>query len=110
MVCGEGGTHNKTPHPVLPAWLRDVMAVLKGLNIGYAVWNFRGSFGVMDSRRADSGMRTSTGPSSTGRCSPRSSSTESGEDEGALDISSAHPDDCPLISDNGPFDSLPEYD
>ena len=53
MDCGEGGAHNKRPHPVVLAWLRDVMEVLEGLNIGCAVWNFRGSFGVMDSRRAD---------------------------------------------------------
>jgi endoglucanase len=51
--CGEGGAYNKTPHPVVLAWLRDVLDILTGLNIGYAIWNFRGSFGVMDSGRAD---------------------------------------------------------
>jgi len=51
--CGEGGAFNRTPHPVVLAWLRDVMEILKGHNIGYALWNFRGGFGVLDSDRAD---------------------------------------------------------
>ncbi len=51
--CGEGGAYNKTPHPVVLAWLRDVMEILKGHNIGYALWNFRGSFGILDSERGD---------------------------------------------------------
>ena len=51
--CGEGGACNTTPHPVMLAWLRDVMEVLKGYNIGYAIWNFRGKVGVVDSDRAD---------------------------------------------------------
>ncbi len=51
--CGEGGAYNKTPHPVLLAWLRDVLDILKGHNIGYALWNLRGSFGILDSERSD---------------------------------------------------------
>ncbi len=51
--CGEGGAYNKTPHDVFLRWLRDVLEVLKGCNIGWALWNFRGSFGVLDSQRAD---------------------------------------------------------
>jgi endoglucanase len=51
--CGEGGAYNRTPHPVLLAWLRDVLEILKGHNIGYALWNFRGSFGILDSQRPD---------------------------------------------------------
>ena len=51
--CGEGGAFNKTPHTVFLAWLRDVLEILTPHNIGYALWNFRGSFGVMDSGRED---------------------------------------------------------
>ncbi len=51
--CGEGGAYNRTPHPVVLAWLRDVMEILKSYNIGYALWNFRGSFGILDSGRGD---------------------------------------------------------
>lgn len=51
--CGEGGTYNKTPHNVVLPWLRDVLDILTGHGIGYAIWNFRGSFGIMDSGRND---------------------------------------------------------
>jgi endoglucanase len=51
--CGEGGAFNQTPHDVFLRWLRDVLEVLSGFNIGWALWNFRGSFGVLDSQRAD---------------------------------------------------------
>jgi endoglucanase len=51
--CGEGGAFNKTPHGVVLAWLRDVLEVLTGHGIGLALWNFRGSFGILDSDRAD---------------------------------------------------------
>ena len=51
--CGEGGTYNKTPHDVTLKWLRDVLEILTENDIGYAIWNFRGSFGIMDSDRSD---------------------------------------------------------
>jgi len=51
--CGEAGCYNKTPYDVFTAWLTDVMDILKGYGIGYALWNFRGSFGILDSGRKD---------------------------------------------------------
>lgn len=51
--CGEGGAFNKTPHAVVLAWLRDVLEILTGHGIGLALWNFRGSFGILDSGRTD---------------------------------------------------------
>jgi len=51
--CGECGCYNKTPHKVFLAWFRDVLEILTGHNIGFALWNLRGSFGVVDSERAD---------------------------------------------------------
>lgn len=51
--CGEGGAYNRTPHEVVLRWLRDVLEVLTGLHIGWALWNFRGPFGILDSQRAD---------------------------------------------------------
>ncbi len=51
--CGEGGAYNKTPHSIVLAWLRDVLEILTGHGIGMALWNFRGSFGIMDSGRTD---------------------------------------------------------
>jgi endoglucanase len=51
--CGEGGAYNKTPHKVVLAWLRDVLEILTEHGIGLALWNFRGSFGIIDSDRQD---------------------------------------------------------
>ncbi len=51
--CGEAGCYHHTPHAVFLAWFREVLAVLGGHGIGWALWNFRGSFGVLDSNRAD---------------------------------------------------------
>jgi endoglucanase len=51
--CGECGCYNKTPHAVCLAWFRDVLEILTEHNIGYGLWNFRGSFGVLDSSRSD---------------------------------------------------------
>lgn len=51
--CGEGGAYNRTPRDVVLRWLRDVLDILTGHGIGYALWNLRGSFGVLDSERPD---------------------------------------------------------
>jgi endoglucanase len=51
--CGEGGCYNKTPHPVFLAWFEDILSILTSHKIGYALWNFRGDFGILDSGRAD---------------------------------------------------------
>ena len=51
--CGECGCWNKTPHQVFLAWFEDVIDILTQHGIGYALWNFRGDFGVMDSGRED---------------------------------------------------------
>jgi endoglucanase len=50
---GEWGCFNKTPHEVALAWMADCLAVWKQARWGNALWNLRGSFGVMDSERAD---------------------------------------------------------
>jgi endoglucanase len=51
--CGECGCYNRTPHAVFLAWFEDVLTVLTERGIGYALWNLRGSFGVLDSDRSD---------------------------------------------------------
>ena len=51
--CGEIGCYNRTPHDVFLAWMEDVMGILERYDIGYALWNFRGAFGVLDSGRDD---------------------------------------------------------
>ena len=51
--CGECGSYNKTPHNVFLAWFGDVVDILTSNGIGFALWNFRGDFGILDSRRED---------------------------------------------------------
>ncbi len=51
--CGECGSWKATPHDVFLAWFEDVVSVLTEHGIGYALWNFRGDFGILDSGRAD---------------------------------------------------------
>ena len=51
--CGEGGAFSHTPHTVVLSWLRDVLEILTRENIGCALWNFRGTFGILDSERRD---------------------------------------------------------
>lgn len=50
---GEWGAHQFTPHDVVLAWMRDNLALWKEAGWGWALWNLRGSFGVLDSGRAD---------------------------------------------------------
>ena len=50
---GEWGCFNKTPHDVTLAWMQDCLSLWKEARWGFAMWNLRGSFGVMDSERRD---------------------------------------------------------
>jgi endoglucanase len=50
---GEFGAYNKTPHKVVLAWLRELMSQWKEAGWGWAMWNFRGGFGILDSGRED---------------------------------------------------------
>jgi aryl-phospho-beta-D-glucosidase BglC (GH1 family) len=51
--CGECGCWNKTPHNVFLSWFNDVLDILTSNGIGFALWNFVGDFGVLNSRRTD---------------------------------------------------------
>lgn len=51
--CGECGCWRNTPHDVFLAWFGDVIDILSKAGIGYALWNFRGDFGILDSGRKD---------------------------------------------------------
>ena len=50
---GEFGCHNHTPHDVALAWLDDLLEVFEENHWGWALWNLKGSFGVLDSGRSD---------------------------------------------------------
>jgi aryl-phospho-beta-D-glucosidase BglC (GH1 family) len=51
--CGECGCWNRTPHAVFLAWFGDVLDILTTNGIGYALWQFDGGFGVLNSGRDD---------------------------------------------------------
>ena len=51
--CGECGCWKRTPHQIFLAWFGDVIDILTKSGIGYALWNFRGDFGILDSGRTD---------------------------------------------------------
>jgi endoglucanase len=53
LFVGEWGCWNRTPHAVTLAWMRDFLTVWKNAGWGWALWCFRGSFGILDSGRAD---------------------------------------------------------
>jgi len=50
---GEWGAFNQTPHAVVLAWMTDLLSLWEEAGWGWAMWNLRGSFGVLDSERAD---------------------------------------------------------
>jgi aryl-phospho-beta-D-glucosidase BglC (GH1 family) len=51
--CGECGAWNKTPHDVFLRWFSDVTDILTSNGIGFALWEFIGDFGILDSGRTD---------------------------------------------------------
>lgn len=50
---GEWGAFNRTPHAVALAWMKDCLELWRTAGWGWALWNLRGSFGVVDSGRTD---------------------------------------------------------
>jgi len=50
---GEWGVFSHTPHKVALAWMSDSLDLWREAGWGWALWNLRGEFGVLDSRRAD---------------------------------------------------------
>lgn len=51
--CGEGGAYRHTPHDAVLRWFEACLQALQTYNIGYALWNLDGPFGVLNSERAD---------------------------------------------------------
>ncbi|MBP5232890.1 MAG: cellulase family glycosylhydrolase [Planctomycetes bacterium] len=53
LMANECGCYHFTPHAVALSWLGDFFDLWKERDIGWALWNLRGPFGVLDSGRAD---------------------------------------------------------
>ncbi len=53
VMIGEWGVYRRTPHAVALRWMRDNLENWRDADIGWALWEFRGPFGVLDSGRDD---------------------------------------------------------
>jgi hypothetical protein len=53
VMVGEWGAFDKTPHDVTLRWMEDCLINYQKAGWGWALWNFRGSFGPLDSQRSD---------------------------------------------------------
>ncbi|MBN1517413.1 cellulase family glycosylhydrolase [Candidatus Sumerlaeota bacterium] len=53
VMVGEFGAYRFTPHDVTLRWMEDNLRNWQEAGVGWALWNFRGYFGVLDSGRAD---------------------------------------------------------
>ncbi len=53
VMVGEWGAFNRTPHAVVMAWAEDCLKNWRQAGWGWALWNFRGPFGILDSERED---------------------------------------------------------
>jgi endoglucanase len=53
VMVGEFGAYNKTPHPVVIAWMRDNIDLWSEAGWGWAMWNLTDGFGIIDSHRRD---------------------------------------------------------
>jgi endoglucanase len=52
-MIGEFGCRPDTPHEVTLAWMEHCLKLWRAKNLGWALWNLRGTFGVLDSGRKD---------------------------------------------------------
>lgn len=51
--CSEFGAYCKAPHDAVLSWMEDLLSGFSKHGIGWAMWNFRGRFGLLDSDRSD---------------------------------------------------------
>lgn len=53
IMVGEFGAYSRSPHAAVLAWMRERLRLWRDAGWGWAMWNFSGPFGVIDSGRAD---------------------------------------------------------
>jgi len=51
VYIGEFGCYNKTPNDVALRWLSDLIGLFGEYKWGYALWNFKGDFGIVEHGR-----------------------------------------------------------
>lgn len=68
LYCGEFGVFHQAPLAVRQAWLRDASGLFEENSIGWAVWDWKGVFGVVDANGLPTGIHEAlleTWPGST---------------------------------------------
>ena len=58
---GEFGCFNRTPNEIAIRWLTDLLCVYKDFGWGYALWNFKGPFGIIDHHRPGAKLESVSG-------------------------------------------------
>ncbi len=58
VMVGEFGVYNQTPHRFALSWMHDTLEEFKKAGWGWALWNFTGGFGIIDSGRYDVAYET----------------------------------------------------
>ena len=58
---GEFGCFNRTPNDVALRWLADLLSVYGELQWGYALWQFRGPFGIVEHGRPGARLEWKSG-------------------------------------------------
>lgn len=53
FFVGEFGCFSGAPHVSSLAWIEDNLKMFKRMNVGWALWEFRGNWGIINSNRAD---------------------------------------------------------
>jgi len=53
FMVQEFGVYNQTPHTTTLAFLNDLIEFCNEQNVGWALWNLNGSFGILNSGRSD---------------------------------------------------------
>lgn len=53
FFVGEFGAFAGTPHEAALPWMEDNLRNFKKMGVGWALWEFRGGWGVLDSKRTD---------------------------------------------------------
>jgi len=51
VMIGEWGCYTQTPYETTLRWMEDWLITFRELDWGWALWNFRGPFGIIDSGR-----------------------------------------------------------
>lgn len=58
---GECGCYNQVKNETALAWYKDFFSVCNELGFGFALWNFRGPFGIVEHRRENTNWKTMNG-------------------------------------------------